>query len=259
MKCDPGVNARSISPRLHFKTIMPLFFYKGVTVKSLSLSHLRWTESSRVKSLAGYLVVATALLCAASGCQQQTNGPAATSSLHVDSSQAGEHDAALVSPQLTGQRRHFNFVYEVTVDGLPAGKVARLWIPMIQDGPHQQVTVTRQDLPGQPSEGRDQRYGNRYWFTEAQADEAGMIQLSVVYDVVRTEVTPQNYAEVSLANRDVFLESNQLVPVGGKPVERLLDNVTLPSIDGQKARLFYERVYEHVDYDKPVGATVGTR
>src|SRR5437660_22847 len=65
---------------------------------------------------------------------------------------AGRADeAAPAQPSSSGQpplaSRTYRFTYAATVKGLAPGKTARVWIPLAQSGPAQDVTIVSTEVP----------------------------------------------------------------------------------------------------------------
>ncbi len=192
-----------------------------------------------------------------SGCDSRPSGPITQKEVEEGLSRLGEHDPETTSPQISGQSRAVRLTYEVELENVPAGQTAKIWIPRIHDDPFQSVKIVSVEIPGELRSGQEEKYGNEYWYTEAQPDAKGQIQLKVVYDVDRQEVTPRNYVAVKPGEAETFLQENELVPIGGEPLEALLQGKTFPTEQGQKAREYYDLVLQHVDYKKPVGEPWG--
>src|SRR6266404_4721089 len=73
--------------------------------------------------------------------------------------------------------RTFVFTYAATVTGLPAGKVARIWVPVPPVTGEQDVEVVSKKLPGKALFGRDPTYKNLILYVEAKANEDGKVPL----------------------------------------------------------------------------------
>ena len=152
-----------------------------------------------------------------------------------------------------GESRRFSFTYGATITDLTPGALARIWLPLAQSGPHQQIEIDSVDVPGDPRYTTELRYGNRLLYTEARADEAGRIALQVTYSVRRDEVLPHSGAELSGDQRQLFLLSNAMVPVGAEAVTHLVDDQHTEI----SPRVLYDLVDEQVSYNKPAGGDWG--
>src|SRR5437899_406600 len=124
----------------------------------------------------------------------------------------------------TPRSRKFDFTYAATVTGLPAGKLARVWLPVPPSNEEQHVKIVAKDLPEKNQISREPRYGNDILYVESRAGEDGTVFLSVTCRVIRQEV------KADLRERDEtvekfarFLKPDAKVPIGGKPLELVKD------------------------------------
>ncbi len=150
----------------------------------------------------------------------------------------------------------FLFRYHVTVTGLPPNKTADVWVPVAASDKHQAVTIRSVALPGSHRMAREERFGNSMFFLKAVADQRGRIPIAVDYEVRRDAVTPQSGEELTAREREQFLRANQLVPLGGRPLE-LLSGTSLVGDSREAVRKIYDVVDDHVSYDKPAGGAWG--
>src|SRR5262249_55784191 len=84
--------------------------------------------------------------------------------------------------------RTLEFTYAATTTGVPAGKTARVWVPLASSDDYQDVKVVAKKLPPGGKVGKDKLYGNEMEYVEAKAGPDGKIPLEVVYRVTRKEV-----------------------------------------------------------------------
>ncbi len=158
--------------------------------------------------------------------------------------------------------RTFDFTYQATVTGLPAGKVARAWLPVPPVTAEQAAEVVSKSLPAvsdllKYEVNRDPTYGNLILYVEARADRDGKVPLRLTYRVTRREVKagregiPGVEAQERIAR---FLQPDANVPVKGKPVEqiedKLIKDMAVPMDQLEAGRLFYNAVNKHMKYDK---------
>ncbi|MCH7989379.1 MAG: transglutaminase domain-containing protein, partial [Planctomycetes bacterium] len=153
--------------------------------------------------------------------------------------------------------RSFRFHYAVTITELQPKSLARIWIPVAESNAHQQVKIIQTILPAAPQVTLEKTYGNKVFYFEAVANESGEIPLEVVYEVTRTEVTPETGHAFDKRNREVFLQANRLVPIGGKPFELFIRGHRPAGDPLSIARELYDKVDHHVKYDKPVQGNWG--
>jgi uncharacterized protein (TIGR03000 family) len=142
--------------------------------------------------------------------------------------------------------RTFDFTYAATVTGLPAGKTARIWLPVPSSGDDQDVTILTK--PDGKIE-REAQYGNQVFYTEAKAAEDGTATVALTYRVTRREVRGERPVTENEARIARYLEPDAKVPVGGKPLE-LIKGKELPSEPVALGRLLYDVVNNHMRYSK---------
>jgi hypothetical protein len=166
---------------------------------------------------------------------------------------------AAAEPKEKGDKpahRRFHLTYAATVTGLPEAAEVRVWFPVPQSSEDQTVKVLERELPGEVDEGAEEKFGNRMLTFKTVAPKSGEIEMSAAYQVERKEVRglpPEKMGMVPVKlsdeQRKVLLSADSKVPIGGKPLE-LLNGVSMPRDQLQLARLLYDRVDEHVKYDK---------
>jgi transglutaminase-like putative cysteine protease len=163
----------------------------------------------------------------------------------------------------SGKTRPFLFTYAARIKELPAGALARIWIPIATSNAQQEVTIIEQFL-GEAKINRDKQYGNSIAYFEAKANEKGEIPFEVTYRVKRKEVRtdPRNNVYVTLLPGEPiarYLQPDAKVPISGKPLELLKANLkegTLPQDPVLAAKEIYDFVSRHMTYKK-VGAGLG--
>lgn len=152
--------------------------------------------------------------------------------------------------------RKFRLTYGAKILDAPAGATVRAWIPVPPTSGEQKVTPLFKELPGNSQEGTEERFGNKMLSFEAAAPKSGEVTFKTNYEVVRKEVhglPPEKMGmqpvKLTDEQRKLLLSADKKVPIGGKPLE-LLAGKELPADQLQLARLLYDRVDEHVKYDK---------
>lgn len=168
---------------------------------------------------------------------------------------AGSWCERSVAEETEAKARTFQLGYAATIKDAPAGRRIRIWLPVPGSDDQQQVRVVRKRLPAEASLEVEPRYGNRMLYLETAIPPGGGIPLAVTYRVTRREMrglsSPGRKTPVKLSDRqrELFLQANALVPVAGKPLE-LLQGRELPTQPLELARALYDRVDEHMKYDK---------
>jgi transglutaminase-like putative cysteine protease len=143
--------------------------------------------------------------------------------------------------------RSFLFTYATTVTELPAGKVARIWLPVPPSNGEQDAQIVSKQLPAEGKISREPKFGNQILYIEAKAGADGKIPVAVTYRLTRREVgtTPTKESE-QLA---MYLEPDAKVPTSGKPLELIKDK-KLPKDPVAAAHVLYDVVNNHMRYSK---------
>lgn len=154
------------------------------------------------------------------------------------------------------KQRKFRLTYAAKILDTPAGAKVRAWIPVPPSSAEQTVTALDKSLPAEGTEGADEKFGNKMLSFEVTAPKSGEVNFSTSYQVVRKEVhglPPEMMgikpAKLTDEQRKLLLSADKKVPIAGKPLE-LLAGKELPAEQLKLARLLYDRVDEHVKYDK---------
>ena len=118
---------------------------------------------------------------------------------------------------------------------------------------YQKITLLPSDLPAGARTTLEPIYGNKILFFEAQGPVSGKLSFRASYEVRRYEVRGLSRrtgkTTLSEAERKRFLSGNRMVPLKGKQLS-LLEGVDLSSDSLTLARTLYDRVDDHVGYDK---------
>jgi transglutaminase-like putative cysteine protease len=147
------------------------------------------------------------------------------------------------------ESRRFLFTYAATIDGLEPGTNARVWLPVAPTDDDQEVELVAIDVPGEYQRNIEPKFGNELLFFEAPADEAGQIALRIDYRLTRRAATPVG-TPADAGDERSFLAGSSLVPVDGTVTKRLFDGRPPRGTARQIARSIYERVDDHLRYDK---------
>ena len=150
------------------------------------------------------------------------------------------------------RQRQFRLTYAATVSDLDSDKKVRVWLPVPQSSAAQDVGIAAMQLPTNKSRRTwGKRYGNEFLYFEHTPDD-GKFSFKIEYDVTRREVHGlQQPAGQSLTEQEqsLFLAANDRVPITGKPLQ-LLPNFGGVTSEIMQARMLYDRVDDHVKYDK---------
>ena len=137
------------------------------------------------------------------------------------------------------------------IQGL-ANRQVRIWVPVPQSSSFQTATqmVRHASLPLKIT--TEQHYGNQMLFGEGTIIDPEGLDFEFLWTVCRRQAGSDVSARGGVlpdAERTIWLEGSPKIPIGGKPVE-LIDASKLPEEPCDKARLFYDRVLDHMRYDK---------
>lgn len=159
--------------------------------------------------------------------------------------------ALSVSAQ-TPKSRHFTFDYSFTVRITDPGKPLDVWFPMAESDPYQQIRIISKSADLAVDETREAEYGNRMFHAHIASADKPEYHFSVKYDVVRLEhfaaASTTGAASPTEINR--FLAPDKLVPISGKPAEIAQQQLKPRMSDMEKARAFYDYVFNTMRYDK---------
>jgi hypothetical protein len=149
--------------------------------------------------------------------------------------------------------RTFRFHYRASVDGLPVGARVRAWLPLPQSNDHQKVQMISQKLPTEGRMATEPKYGNTILYSESNSSSADSLRYSVSFQIRRQEVRALDESggpvELTAKQRQRFLSANTRVPLKGRQLD-LLGGLKFTGDSLDIARTLYDRVDDHVRYDK---------
>ncbi len=160
-----------------------------------------------------------------------------------------------------GEARSFEFVYQVTVDPVPAGKV-KVWIPVAKSDANQEVvlkSVSGLDVSQVDSRTRrDSEYGNSVLYAEI-ANAQAPVTVTLTYEVTRKEYSRGGLNDLMRYNRDDdpappdvarFLAPDRLVPINDRFKTMAAEITRGKNGDVAKAYAIYDYVFHNLRYDK---------
>jgi hypothetical protein len=148
--------------------------------------------------------------------------------------------------------RAFEFTYEAVISKLPAGKTAKVWVPLPDSTVDQDIVIDKDTMPAGARVGTEGQYGNKILFFEAMPDKDGSIAVSLRYKVTRREVATGDgvFRKPATGEKiERFLEPDKLVPTSGKLL-LLVKGAKLDKDQLEIARALYDIVNGHMKYDK---------
>ena len=178
-------------------------------------------------------------------------------SLHIPASFADDSSntglSSEDSPRDAPKSREFRLDYGGTLNELPEGAHVRVWLPVPQSSKHQKVKELESDLPAEAQMATERNFGNKILYFETKGPVAGRLAFRTSYAIRRREVKglSDNSDKTKLTDeqRKLFLSANRKVPLQGKQLT-LLHDVKLSTDPLAVARTLYDRVDDHVRYDK---------
>jgi hypothetical protein len=198
--------------------------------------------------IAAKLLVAALLLAMSAGCSEsvaEKSSPAAPAVKNLN--------ATATESQTKPSVRTFRFDYGFELTDLPADAKVRVWMPVPPSNRHQTIAELGRDLPAKATVSKEKKYGNSVLYLEPQVPATGELDFQVSYRVERKEVRGRIPNDRNLtikpAEQKRFLAPNVNVPLEGKPLE-LLAGLELPSTGLGLGRRLYDRVDDHMKYDK---------
>jgi transglutaminase-like putative cysteine protease len=156
-------------------------------------------------------------------------------------------------PSSPVRTRAFTFDYRVVVKDAPDGSQVRLWMPIPPSNEQQTVTIQRQELPADGTVGTEPKYGNKILFCETRATSDRDIIATMRYDVKRHEARRSlktSGVKLSEKERKLFLAANTMIPIDSPLPTELIVDIEPTEDSFEMARHLYDRVDEHMKYDK---------
>lgn len=148
--------------------------------------------------------------------------------------------------------RTFEFSYRMLAGEFPGNEAVDIYIPLPAEDDSQRILHhnLRSSLPGET--GVEARYGNGYFHIHRPANINNPIDAELTWTVERRVVT-RDPGELSDADRDRYLSSNRLVPVGHQILDPILAEIRATRADDSPsatARAIYDWVVDNVEYKK---------
>jgi transglutaminase-like putative cysteine protease len=153
------------------------------------------------------------------------------------------------------RERKFQLEYSVSISGLKPGEKVQVWLPIPPSSEDQSVEVLPGKFPVTPQTNTETLYGNKMSHFEMPAPDSGSVESKLAFQIKRKEVRglpgerSSQPMTLSEAERKLHLAPNKKIPLTGRPLQ-LLEGTSLPKNSLALARVFYDRVDEHVKYDK---------
>ena len=158
---------------------------------------------------------------------------------------------AMCAPVSGENTRDFRLNYDVAISGVDPESTVRIWVPVPRSNEHQTVELLSDRKTYNCELTTEKKYGNRMFYVVQKS--VRNVDLNFSYNIKRKEVladdTSRNKSVLSAEERRTFLSANEKVPIVGRQLD-LLKGLTFPEDAVGTARVLYNRVDEHVRYDK---------
>lgn len=140
----------------------------------------------------------------------------------------------------------FEFYYRATVPTLTQS--AKIWIPIAQTDPFQEVKLLSIKVPGKQKTLKEKRFDNSILYLELGPEDSGK-EIEIIYEVNRIEKGP---FEAQSPNSELYLASDILMPTGGRFKEIADEAIGTKSNDSQliQARALYDYIIDNMRYMK---------
>ncbi len=153
-----------------------------------------------------------------------------------------------------GDTRSFDITYQAKIGDVPPGtKSLRVWLPVPVDSPVQTISSLKFDAPVAAAVSREPKYGNKIAYFEFRNPKE-VPAVKMMFTVERREVLTDLDALQSDGSEtqdlSVFLNPDTLVVVDDRVRDWTKKAIAGKSTTIQKARAIYDRVLEHMTYDK---------
>ena len=153
----------------------------------------------------------------------------------------------------SAKTRTFHMDCRGTLKQLTNGARVRVWLPIPQSNDHQKITLQKTELPAVGQTAIESTYGNKILYFEIDGPSSGDLEFATSYLVCRHEIRGLKaegvQEELTEEQRNLFLAANTKVPVTGRQID-LLDGITFSRNPLSLARTLYDRVDDHIRYDK---------
>lgn len=135
-----------------------------------------------------------------------------------------------------------------------------IFLPIAQSTPEQEVLSVDVDSPIPGTFGTEETYGNRYWHAQLDRLPDEPLTVRVTYQiesksVIRNDIEARAgsaYSAQELEEHRLFLKPNRRVPIEGKVIEEVIDDLDFDADDtlARRARKIYDHVVDTMEYKK---------
>lgn len=153
-------------------------------------------------------------------------------------------DKSMTADIFKKNTRAFSFEYNVEV-GSTDNKSLELWIPYPKSNEVQKISNVRVEADGLKYEVKNEKvHGNKYLYFSSKEGTSVAKNISLKFDVVRSEHSTVNYKDV---NPGSYLKSYSTVPTGNAFESIITEN----DLNSKNIRKIYDFVLNGMHYGKP--------
>ena len=168
---------------------------------------------------------------------------------------AAQPTEAAETKRTAPRSRQFRLDIGATVNALPREATVRVWLPVPPSNQYQSVKTLTSSLPAAGKLNVEPKHGNQLLYFQKKVRRSGSLRFNTSYQIRRHEVRAleqDNAGQPVLvpAKKALYLAPNQKVPLTGQPLKLLAQVELMKNQPLAMARQLYDRVDEHVRYDK---------
>jgi transglutaminase-like putative cysteine protease len=171
----------------------------------------------------------------------------------------GGHSRNLTSSPESAKTRRFSFTYSATIDRIPDGQSAHVYVPIAVETPHQRIEHFDVEASFAGRVEHEPVYGNRFWHGTLESGQEPTT-VTVRYTVERKLLRKQApdhavgaLGEAELQEMELFLRPSDRVVVGHEILAPILKEIHQEAgveDKGKIARSIYDWVVENIEYKK---------
>lgn len=156
------------------------------------------------------------------------------------------------TPLLAAESRTVDAVYTATLTGVPEARVLKVWIPLPQSTPWQEISDIEIDSPHEFAIKTEPTYGNRYAYATIENARAGDLTVRVKFRARRNTILFDELPAVKATEEELKLNlrSNRLVSLSPRIRTMASDITKGKETPVAKARAIYDYLLENMKYDK---------
>lgn len=153
----------------------------------------------------------------------------------------------------TPTNRVFEFTYEILDTDLPNGEAIDIYLPIPAEHAGQRIVTHSVETSLQTRRDTESAYGNAFYHLHRPANSNEPVQARLQWTVSRDRVVADGATGLSESEKSLYLEPNELVPVGHevlRPILKEIREMRAADTPEATARAIYDWVVDNVEYKK---------